>query len=57
MEIKQEIQLTVPAKYIAGHKTRADTLITALELRLLAKRIIPITAVSPAPIFERKENG
>jgi hypothetical protein len=54
MEIKQEIQLTVPAKYIAGHKTRADTLITALELRLLAKRIIPITAVSPAPTFERK---
>ena len=42
---------------ISGHKNRADTLITALELRLLAKRIIPITAVSPAPSFERKENG
>jgi hypothetical protein len=37
---------------IAGHKTRADTLTTALELRLLAKRIIPITAVSPVPTFE-----
>lgn len=34
-----------------------DALCTALELRLLAKRIIPITAVSPAPSFERKENG
>ena len=37
---------------ISGHKNRADTLITALELRLLAKCIIPITAVSPVPTFE-----
>ena len=42
---------------ISGHKTRADTLITALELRLLAKCIIPITAVPPAPTFERTRNG
>jgi hypothetical protein len=31
-----------------------DALTTALELRLLAKRIIPITAVSPVPTFEGK---
>ena len=39
---------------ISGHKTRADTLTTALELRLLAKRIIPITAVPSVPTFEGK---
>ena len=38
---------------IAGHKTRADTLTTALELRLLAKRIQDgKAAVSPVPTFE-----
>ena len=42
---------------IAGHKTRADTLTTALELRLLAKRINGgQIAVPPAPTFEGKEN-
>jgi hypothetical protein len=35
-----------------------DALIAALELRLLAKHINGgQIAVSPAPIFERKENG
>ena len=35
-----------------------DVLVTALELRLLAKRINDgQIAVPPAPTFERKENG
>ena len=42
---------------ISGHKNRADTLTTALELRLLAKRINGgQIAVPPAPTFEGKEN-
>ena len=40
---------------ISGHKNRADTLTTALELRLLAKRINDgQVAVSPSPTFEGK---
>ena len=42
-------------KRVSEHKNRADTLCTALELRMLARSIqTGHAAVSPTPTFERK---
>jgi hypothetical protein len=58
---KMRIDAVLPAaqNIFWGNKSQAreehdDVLCTALELRLLAKPIIPITAVSPVPTFEGK---